>query len=399
MRRKLFFWELGGFLFTGALGTLLHFVYEWSGGSALAAWFSAVNESTWEHMKLLFVPLFLFSVAQVCLLGRNYPNLLAVRALSTLTGAALIPVLFYTYTGILGYHITWVNISIFFAADLAAFALDFALLRRGRLSSRWMQLLGLVEISYLEGISPEKRAAVFDTLFSYHTPAVIFARGLKPYPECMEMAKKHDQVILSTQENTANIMSTMIAYLRTALSPTITRHGVLMEVYGEGVLLAGESGVGKSETAIELVKRGHRLIADDAVEIRRDPKGGLVGTAPELIRHYIELRGIGVVDVQRLFGMSAVKFDSAIDMMIELETWQDGKLYDRLGADEHFTTLLDVRIPTLLIPVKPGRNLAVIIEVAAMNNRNKKMGYNDALEFSRQVDSHIDRQYLELNPQ
>ena len=262
-----------------------------------------------------------------------------------------------------------------------------------------MQLLGLVEISYLEGISPEKRAAVFDTLFSYHTPAVIFARGLKPYPECMEMAKKHDQVILSTQENTANIMSTMIAYLRTALSPTITRHGVLVEVYGEGVLLAGESGVGKSETAIELVKRGHRLIADDAVEIRRDPKGGLVGTAPELIRHYIELRGIGVVDVQRLFGMSAVKFDSAIDMMIELETWQDGKLYDRLGADEHFTTLLDVRIPTLLIPVKPGRNLAVIIEVAAMNNRNKKMGYNDALEFSRQVDSHIDRQYLELNPQ
>ena len=262
-----------------------------------------------------------------------------------------------------------------------------------------MQLLGLVEISYLEGISPEKRAAVFDTLFSYHTPAVIFARGLKPYPECMEMAKKHDQVILSTQENTSNIMSTMIAYLRTALSPTITRHGVLVEVYGEGVLLAGESGVGKSETAIELVKRGHRLIADDAVEIRRDPKGGLVGTAPELIRHYIELRGIGVVDVRRLFGMSAVKFDSAIDMMIQLETWKDGKLYDRLGADDHFVSLLDVRIPTLLIPVKPGRNLAVIIEVAAMNNRNKKMGYNAALEFSMQVDSHIDQKYLEMNPQ
>ena len=262
-----------------------------------------------------------------------------------------------------------------------------------------MQLLGLVEISYLEGISPEKRAMVFDTLFSYHTPAVIFARGLKPYSECMEMAKKHDQVILSTQENTANIMSTMIAYLRTALSPTITRHGVLVEVYGEGVLLTGESGVGKSETAIELVKRGHRLIADDAVEIRRSPSGGLVGTAPELIRHYIELRGIGVVDVRRLFGMSAVKFDSAIDMMIELENWQDGKLYDRLGADEHFTSLLDVRIPTLLIPVRPGRNLAVVIEVAAMNNRNKKMGYNDALELSMQVDSHIDRQYREMNPQ
>lgn len=260
-----------------------------------------------------------------------------------------------------------------------------------------MQILGLVEISYLERIPAAKRAVVFDTLFSYHTPAVIFARGLKPYPECLEMAKKHKQVILGTQENTANIMSTLIAYLRSALSPTITRSGVLVEVYGEGVMLAGESGVGKSETAIELVKRGHRLIADDAVEIRRSPTGGLVGTAPELIRHYIELRGIGVVDVRRLFGMSAVKFDSAIDMMIQLETWKDGKLYDRLGADEHFVSLLDVRIPTLLIPVKPGRNLAVIIEVAAMNNRNKKMGYNAALEFSMQVDSHIDQKYQEMN--
>ena len=261
-----------------------------------------------------------------------------------------------------------------------------------------MQLLGLVEISYLEEIPAAKRAVVFDTLFSYRTPAVIFARGLQPYPECLEMAKKHQQVILGTKENTADIMSTLIAYLRSALSPTITRSGVLVEVYGEGVMLAGESGVGKSETAIELVKRGHRLIADDAVEIRRSPIGGLVGTAPELIRHYIELRGIGVVDVRRLFGMSAVKFDSAIDMMIQLESWKEGKLYDRLGADDHFVSLLDVSIPTLTIPVKPGRNLAVIIEVAAMNNRNKKMGYNAALEFSLQVDSHIDQKYLEMNP-
>ena len=255
-----------------------------------------------------------------------------------------------------------------------------------------MQLLGLVEISYLKEIPAAKRAVVFDTLFSYRTPAVIFARGLQPYPECLEMAKKHQQVILGTKENTADIMSTLIAYLRSALSPTITRSGVLVEVYGEGVMLAGESGVGKSETAIELVKRGHRLIADDAVEIRRSPIGGLV------IRHYIELRGIGVVDVRRLFGMSAVKFDSAIDMMIQLESWKEGKLYDRLGADDHFVSLLDVSIPTLTIPVKPGRNLAVIIEVAAMNNRNKKMGYNAALEFSLQVDSHIDQKYLEMNP-
>ena len=188
-----------------------------------------------------------------------------------------------------------------------------------------MQLLGLVEISYLKEIPAAKRAVVFDTLFSYRTPAVIFARGLQPYPECLEMAKKHQQVILGTKENTADIMSTLIAYLRSALSPTITRSGVLVEVYGEGVMLAGESGVGKSETAIELVKRGHRLIADDAVEIRRSPIGRLVGSAPELIRHYIELRGIGVVDVRRLFGMSAVKFDSAIDMMIQLESWKDRK--------------------------------------------------------------------------
>lgn len=261
-----------------------------------------------------------------------------------------------------------------------------------------VQILGLVELSYLEGIPAAKRAVVFDRLFSYHTPAVIFARGLKPYPECLEMARKHGQVILGSQESTANIMSTLIAYLRSELSPTITRSGVLVEVYGEGVMLAGESGVGKSETAIELVKRGHRLIADDAVEIRRSPSGGLVGTAPELIRHYIELRGIGVVDVRRLFGMSAVKFDSAIDMMIQLEPWKDGKLYDRLGADDRFVSLLDVSIPTLTIPVKPGRNLAVIIEVAAMNNRNKKMGYNAALEFSLQVDSHIDQKFLEANP-
>ena len=232
----------------------------------------------------------------------------------------------------------------------------------------------------------------FDQLFSYHTPAVIIARGLEPYPECMGSAKKYDQVLLRTKENTADFMSTLIAYLRVALSPTITRHGVLVEVYGEGVLLMGESGVGKSETAIELIKRGHRLIADDAVEIRRGFNNRLVGTAPELIRHYMELRGIGVVDVRRLFGMSAVKFETNIDMLVKLENWQDGAMYDRLGADEFFTELMGVQLPTLTIPVKPGRNLAVILEVAAMNNRNKKMGHNAALEFTRQIDAHIDSQ-------
>lgn len=247
-----------------------------------------------------------------------------------------------------------------------------------------LQVIGLVEMSYLQTLTAEQRGRNFDKLFSYHTPALIFARGLEPYPECIEMAKKHGQPILRTDENTANIVSTLIAYLRTALSPCITRHGVLVEVYGEGVLIMGESGVGKSETAIELVKRGHRLIADDAVEIRRSPESKLIGTAPELIRHYIELRGIGVVDVRRLFGMSAVKFACDVDLLVNLEVWKEDAFYDRLGADEFFTKILDVDIPTLTIPVKPGRNLAVILEVAAMNNRNKKMGYNAALEFSKQ---------------
>ena len=255
-----------------------------------------------------------------------------------------------------------------------------------------IQMIGLVETSYLERLTSQERLQRFDLLLGYRIPALILARNLEPFPECMEMAKKHGRIILRSQENTANIMSMLIAYLRMALSPCITRHGVLVEVYGEGVLIMGESGVGKSETAIELVKRGHRLIADDAVEIRRGLNNRLFGTAPELIRHYIELRGIGVVDVRRLFGMSAVKFDSTVDMLINLETWKEGAVYDRLGADEFFTSILDVEIPTLTIPVKPGRNLAVIIEVAAMNNRNKKMGHNAALEFANQVDRHIQQE-------
>lgn len=253
-----------------------------------------------------------------------------------------------------------------------------------------LQLIGLVETSYLANATEDERRLAFDRLFQYDFPALIIARGLDPYPECMEMAVKNNKTILRTSETTADIMSTLIAYLKWALSPCITRHGVLVEIYGEGVLLLGESGVGKSETAIELVKRGHRLIADDAVEIRQTAGSRLVGTAPELIRYYMELRGIGVVDVRRLFGMSAVKNESFIDLLVNLEPWRDGSVYDRLGADETFTELLDVSIPTLTIPVKPGRNLAVIIEVAAMNHRNKEMGHNSALEFSREVDAMLE---------
>ncbi len=254
-----------------------------------------------------------------------------------------------------------------------------------------MQLLGLVETTYLTNLSSEERAVSFDRLFSYEIPALIVAHGLEVFPECIEMAKKNGRTVLRTAESTTNIMSAIISFLRHMLCPRITRHGVLVEVYGEGVLLMGESGVGKSETAIELVKRGHRLIADDAVELRRVSKRKLVGSAPEMIRHYMELRGIGVVDVHRLFGMSAVKKDSDIDLVINLELWRDDAVYDRLGLEEQSTTFFDVEVPSLTVPVKPGRNLAVIIEVAAMNNRNKKMGYNAALEFTEQINRHFEQ--------
>lgn len=254
-----------------------------------------------------------------------------------------------------------------------------------------IELMGLVENTYLAGLTSDQRRSAFEQLFSYPIPTLIITRSLELYPECLEMAEKYNRTILRTPEATCVFMSALISFLKTSLAPRITRHGVLLEVYGEGVLLLGESGVGKSETAIELVKRGHRLIADDAVEIKRTDAKRLVGTAPALIRHYIELRGIGVVDVRQLFGMGAVKDQQEIDIIINLEQWRDKAVYDRLGTDNLYTSVLDVDIPSLTVPVKPGRNLAVIIEVAAMNNRHKKMGYNAALEFSRQINEHFDQ--------
>ncbi len=254
-----------------------------------------------------------------------------------------------------------------------------------------IQVIGLVESTYLDGISSEERSERFETLFRNDIPAFIIARGMEPFPECMAMAKKYDRTVLRSSEPTSGIISAIVTSLHNHLAPRITRHGVLVEIYGEGVLLLGDSGVGKSETAIELVKRGHRLIADDAVEIRRMNNKRLMGTAPELIRHYIELRGIGVVDVRRIFGMIAIKEETVIDMVINLEPWREDAVYDRLGLDELYMDILDVKVPTITVPVKPGRNLAVIIEVAAMNNRHKKMGYNSALEFTKQIESHFDR--------
>ena len=253
-----------------------------------------------------------------------------------------------------------------------------------------LQVAGNVEISYVEKLMPEERAVTFDRLFSYKFPALLIARYLEPDPMCMEMAKKHNVTVLRSHEATSTIISDIITYLRAALAPRITRHGVLMEVYGEGLLLIGESGIGKSETAVELVKRGHRLIADDAVEIRKISSNSLSGTAPELIRNYVEMRGIGVINVAKLFGMGAVKAENEINLVVNIVPWNNNEVYDRLGVEEHFMEILGVKVPMNTIPVTPGRNLAVILEVAAMNNRQRKMGYNPALEFTEQINRHFD---------
>lgn len=243
-----------------------------------------------------------------------------------------------------------------------------------------LQIMGKVESTFVERFTPEMRLACFTKLFEQKIPAMIISRNMDVFPECMEAARQNNIPVLRTNEFTSTIMGNIVASLKVSLAPRITLHGVLVEIYGEGVLLLGDSGVGKSETAIELVKRGHRLIADDAVEIKRVSDKTLVGTAPDVIRYFIELRGIGIVDVRRIFGVGSVKLTEKVELIINLEAWEDGKQYDRLGLDGQTTSILDIAIPSLTIPVKPGRNLAVIIEVAAMNNRHKKMGYNAAKE-------------------
>ena len=253
-----------------------------------------------------------------------------------------------------------------------------------------LQVLGNVEMSYAEKLAPKDRAAIFDRLFSYKFPALLIARNIPPLPECLEMAKKHNITVLRSSEPTSTIVSAIITYLKSALAPRITRHGVLVEVYGEGILLTGDSGIGKSEAAVELLKRGHRLIADDAVELKRISPGSLVGTAPKLIRNYIELRGIGIINVAKLFGIGAVKEDNIIDLVVNIVPWNTQEVYDRLGLEDQFTEILGIKIPMYTIPITPGRNLAVILEVAAMNNRQKRMGYNAAQEFTDQINNHFD---------
>jgi len=244
---------------------------------------------------------------------------------------------------------------------------------------RRIQIFGMNETTYLSTFTPQARKEALVALFEKKPPAVVITRGLEAFDEAIECAKEYDVALLRTGLATSDFMSSVINMLNEQMAPRVTRHGVLVDVYGEGVLILGESGIGKSEMAIELVKRGHRLIADDAVEIRRVNDTRLIGSAPELIRHFIEIRGIGIVNVKNLFGIGAINDNKSIDMVLKLELWTDNKDYDRLGDRTDFEEILGVKVPSVLIPVRPGRNLAVIVEVAAMNHRQKKLGY-DALE-------------------
>lgn len=248
-----------------------------------------------------------------------------------------------------------------------------------------IQIFGKSELAFLNTLDEQTARQNLLTLCSHKPPLIILTRGLALPDMILEAAKAHQIPIARTDEITSNFIGGIISVLAVGLAPRITRHGVLMEIYGDGVLILGESGVGKSETAVELIVRGHRLIADDAVEIRKVSAKSLVGSAPENIRHFMELRGIGVVNIRRMFGMSAVKVTEKIDLLVKLEPWNDDTFYDRLGSDNCYTDIMGIKVPTVTIPVKPGRNLAVIIEAATMNLRLKKMGYHPARELMRSL--------------
>lgn len=253
-----------------------------------------------------------------------------------------------------------------------------------------IQIMGRVESTYLDTLSDEQRRETFERFMQYDITALVLCHGVKPFPECLEMAEKYDRNLFITAEDTSMLQADLISSLKKYLAPRITTHGVLVEIYGEGVLLMGESGIGKSETALELIKRGHRLIADDAVEIKRISRTQLIGSAPNIIRHYMELRGIGVINVRHIYGVGAVKLDTNIDLVVHMENWEPGKMYDRLGVVNETTEFMGVCIPKVTIPISPGRNLAVIMELAAMNNRQKKLGYNAAETLEAEINAAIE---------
>lgn len=254
-----------------------------------------------------------------------------------------------------------------------------------------LQIIGFVEYTYMEGLEPERKKEIFETLLSHKIPAIVFCRELKPDPLFMEIAVSHNIPILMTKKATSAFMAEAIRWMNVKLAPMISVHGVLVDVYGEGVLITGESGIGKSEAALELIKRGHRLVTDDVVEIRKVSEDTLIGTAPDITKHFIELRGIGIIDVKTLFGVSSVKDTQNIDLVIRLEDWDKDKEYDRLGLEEEYTEYLGNKVVCHNIPIRPGRNLAIICESAAVNHRQKKMGYNAAQELYQRVQNSLAR--------
>lgn len=252
-----------------------------------------------------------------------------------------------------------------------------------------IQIAGMVETSYMKAMSSEERYKRLEEYFKLGFPCIVITRGLDVFDEMLHVSSQYHIPVLRTKDITSNFVSGLIKYLNVQLAPRIVRHGVMVEVYGEGILILGESGVGKSETAMELIKRGHRLIADDVVEIRRVSDTTLLGTAPDIIRHFVEIRGIGILDVKNLYGMGAVKVQETVNLIIHLELWDKNKSYDRLGLDEEYTEILGIKVSSLTIPVKPGRNLAIIVELAAMNNRQKSMGYNAAKVLNERINARM----------
>lgn len=252
-----------------------------------------------------------------------------------------------------------------------------------------VQIIGFVEYTYLQTLTYEKKMEMYDTFLSHPVPCVIFCRNLEPEPELLEKAVKHNIPIFRTAKQTSDFMAEIIRWMNVKLAPCISIHGVLVDVYGVGVLIMGESGIGKSEAALELIKRGHRLVTDDVVEIRKVSDDTLVGSAPDITRHFIELRGIGIVDVKSMFGVQSVRETQNIDLVITLEDWSREKEYDRLGLEEEYTEFLGNKVVCHSIPIRPGRNLAIIVESAAVNHRQKQMGYNAAQELYKRVQENL----------
>ncbi len=257
-----------------------------------------------------------------------------------------------------------------------------------------VQAIGKVEYSYLNEMSSDARKRIMEKMFKFKIPCLVFCRGLDPFPEIVEAAKAYNIPLLVTDESTSEFIGEGVRWLKVELAPRVTLHGVLLDVGGEGILIMGESGVGKSELALELIKRGHRLVADDAVEIKKVSQQTLIGSCPELIRYFIELRGIGIIDVREMFGVSSVKQTQTIDLIIKLEMWDKQKEYDRFGLNEEFTEILGNKVASHSIPIRPGRNLAMICESAAINFRQKKMGYNAAQTLQNRVNSQLEKEAI-----